>query len=112
MNNATPAKVTMPKAAQQLIDDATAANFKVTVHHDSVGVDVFVEHPDGLSDGGASWAMTTVYDGPLSGERLGFRTHGGKPALRFSHASARTQWAGHTAPRSVRQMRLTVGLPE
>jgi hypothetical protein len=102
-------KIQMPKAAQQFIDDAKAAGFTVKVTHDSVAIDVWVE--DGKTNGAATWRAGTFYSEPLSGERLGFRTSGGRPGVRFEYGSSHTPYAGHKTHRSLRQVRGAIGLP-
>lgn len=119
----TTTKVKMPKAAAELIADIERLNadsnmhgeFEVKVTHDSIGVEVWVSYKaDGVeyANGHATWSETVVYDTPMSSERLGFRTHGGKTAVRFAYASGWTKSRGHEVVRSVRHLRLLVGLPE
>lgn len=98
----------MPKAAQQFIDDAKAAGFKVTVVQDSSGL--FISVKRGETSGTAVWAETVVYDNPLRNERLGFRTSGGKDAFRFSYGETYSPYRGHGSHRSLRQVRGHIGL--
>jgi hypothetical protein len=108
-----PALLPVPKAAKRLIDDARVAGFEVTVNHCSVALDVTVKSPHG-AQGTATWAYTIVYEGLLRDTRLGFRTSGGKEAVRFSFASVEVPYGPVRYPhiKSVRALRLYVGLGE
>lgn len=107
--NQPAAPVTMPKAAQQLIDDAKADGFTVKVRHDAHGVDIWVER--GESNASFMWVAGEFYSTPLRGERLGFRTTAGTPGVRFDHSMTYSPYRGHTYHKSIRQARLYVGIP-
>ena len=99
-----------PAAATKFIADAKAAGFVVRVTEDNAKrLAIYVER--GTTNAGVEWAETTVYDSPLSHERLGFRTSniGARTVFRFeggmTHARGAFQYH-----RSLRQIRGTIGL--
>lgn len=109
-----PAQAAMPKAAQGFADEAKAAGFTVTVDRWAKGVTVSVKNEDGTRSGSAVWMETTVYDSPLSGERLGFRTSGGKQAVRFDYGTSYNSYkrkSPYGSHRSLRQVRAALGMP-
>lgn len=107
-------KTSMPKAAQQFIDDAKTAGFTVQVTQEPGYLAIYAERPrhegTGTVSGAVVWSDQTVYDSPLSGERLGFRTSGGRTAFRFSYGNAQDFAGTHHACKSVRQVRGHIGL--
>lgn len=97
---------TLPKAAQELVDDAKAAGLTVTVDTWGNGLSIWVENPALDADASLVWQTTLV--GGTTG-RLGFVVQPGKPAMRFDYCNARSG-RKHTAPKSVRQARAILGL--
>jgi hypothetical protein len=108
--------VTMPKAAQQILDECSEHPYieaKVTTH-DSVGVTLTLTSTTGRTVS-ITWTAGSFHDGPVN-SRLGFHTTPGRDGVRFDYVSAHNPnpyrpQDRYPNLRSVRQARGFIGLP-
>ena len=111
LRNAPDTLVKPPRAAVSFAQDAEDAGYDVQVTHDAHCVSLSLSRPGSKNTMSVVWAKGHFHDEPLGSTMLGFHTETGNPGVRFDYAQGfvHGEWV---SPRSARQARLYMGLPE